>query len=80
MRPSSSTQSQTNQLPRPRQSGQSGQIVIEYILLLIVVISIGGLLMRTLVSSDPNNAGVVYRVWQEVLIEVGKDKADEPAP
>jgi hypothetical protein len=54
--------------------------VIEYILLLIVVISIGGLLMRTLVSSDPNNAGVVYRVWQEVLIEVGKDKADEPAP
>jgi len=57
---------------------RKGQVVVEYVLLLIIAVSIAGLVLKGCVSRKQDEAGVVIQFWDEMLNVVGADEADEP--
>ncbi|MEK6774624.1 MAG: hypothetical protein AABY64_11820 [Bdellovibrionota bacterium] len=55
----------------------SGQVIIEYVLLLVISVSIAALVIRQLGSRDPNEPGLIIVKWQQVLQAVAKDLPDK---
>lgn len=55
-----------------------GQVVVEYVLLLVIAVGIAGLVMRSCVSRNEDQAGVIIQFWDEMLRVIGSDEADEP--
>ena len=62
-----------------RQS-QAGQIVLEYVLLLAIAVSIAVILTRAMISRTEGGEGFVIKAWQELVDEIGADKADDLSP
>jgi hypothetical protein len=62
---------------RVRSIGQSGQIVVEYILLLAVAVTIAALITKTMIGTDPNKPGFVLTAWRSIVREIGADHADD---
>lgn len=62
---------------RVRSLGQSGQIVVEYILLLSVAVILAALITKTMVGSDPDNPGFVLTAWRSIVTTIGADHADD---
>lgn len=59
---------------RPR---ERGQVVVEYVLLLIVSVTIAFVITRLMVGRDPGNPGFVISTWQAIVEEIGSDRADD---
>lgn len=57
---------------------QSGQIIIEYLLLMLVTIGIAALFVRILVSRNPDEPGALFRRWDAVNQQIGKDDPEKP--
>ena len=57
--------------------GQSGQIVVEYILLLAVAVVVAALITKTMISRDQDNPGFVLTAWRDVITTIGEDKPDD---
>ncbi len=55
---------------------EKGQVLIEYILLMVIVISCASILMRALVSRQPGKQGMVIRVWDDIIRTLGNDLPD----
>ncbi len=55
-----------------------GQVVVEYVLLLVVAVAIFGLAMKSCVSRQEDDAGVVIQFWDDMIKILGSDFADEP--
>jgi len=55
----------------------AGQVVVEYVLLMVVSVAIAALVIRQLGSRDPDEPGLIIVKWQEVLQAVGKDIPDK---
>jgi len=58
--------------------GQSGQIIVEYVLLLSIAVMIAVLITKTLIGRDPGSEGFVIRTWQTLIDQIGADHADDP--
>lgn len=56
---------------------QKGQIVVEYVLLLVVAVSISAMLVSNLVSRDPDNPGLLSSKWHSILMTIGDDVPDQ---
>ncbi len=55
---------------------QSGQIVVEYVLLLAISVSIAIVVISQLInrdSNDPGNSGAVIQKWTEIQKTIGED-------
>lgn len=65
-----------NIIPR----GNHGQIVVEYVLLLVVGVSIAALITTTLVSRNPDNPGFLVKKWVDMINLIGEDTADDLKP
>ncbi len=57
--------------------GERGQVVVEYVLLLITSVIVAMLITRLMVGRDPGNPGFVISAWQAIIDEVGRDFADD---
>jgi hypothetical protein len=57
--------------------GERGQVVVEYVLLLIASVTIAMLITKLMVGRDPGNPGFVISAWQAIVDEIGADKADD---
>lgn len=57
--------------------GDRGQIVIEYVLLMIFAFTIAAILTRAMVGRDKDNPGFVIEAWQAMLQQIGADRADD---
>ena len=57
--------------------GERGQVVVEYVLLLIASVTIAMLITKLMVGRDPGNPGFVISAWQAIIDEIGADKADD---
>lgn len=57
-------------------SNSSGQVVIEYVLLLVVAVSIAAILTKQLASRDPENPGVLVSKWHRLLNVIAEDLPD----
>jgi uncharacterized protein (UPF0333 family) len=55
---------------------EKGQVLIEYILLMVIVISCASILMRALVSRQSGRQGMVIRVWDDIIRTLGNDMPD----
>lgn len=53
---------------------QSGQIVVEYILLIVIVVSMALLIGQLLVSRNSEEPGLITGQWNKVLETIGADK------
>lgn len=56
---------------------QSGQIVVEYVLLLFVVITIATLITKSLVSREVGAEGSIIKAWNQMITSIGNDDAGE---
>ena len=61
-----------------QKTNQKGQILLEYILLIVVVAAIAQALMSELVQRTPGDQGVVIKTWIGVSEIIANDPADEP--
>ncbi len=56
---------------------ERGQVVVEYILLLVISVTLALLITRVMVGRDPGNPGFVISAWNAMVLEIGDDKADD---
>ena len=52
---------------------QGGQIFLEYILLVLVMVTVGGIIVKGLINRDPDNQGALIKQWSRVLTLIGED-------
>ena len=57
--------------------GQSGQIVVEYVLLLAIAVMVATLITKTMISPNKDNPGFVLSAWHDVVNAIGADKPDD---
>ncbi len=57
---------------------QSGQIVVEYVLLLSIAVTLAVMVTRTLVGREEGSEGFVIKAWQTLITQIGADHADAP--
>ena len=55
----------------------SGQVVVEYVLLLIIAVSIAMLITSLMVSRNPESPGFLIKTWRGMLDTMGSDPADD---
>ena len=55
---------------------EKGQLVVEYVLLLFIVVFISGLLSKGLVGRRDGSSGVIINKWGQILETVGQDLGD----
>ncbi len=58
------------------QAAQRGQIVVEYVLLLLVVVTIAAAIVKTVASRDPSDPGFLISAWDKMLNTIGSDLND----
>ena len=56
---------------------RSGQVVIEYVLLLVIVSSVGAFLIKSLVSRSPDDTGILVKKWNAILQVIANDNPEE---
>lgn len=57
-----------------------GQIVVEYVLLLVVGVGLAILITSTMVSRNPDSPGFLVKKWYDIIQTIGKDTADDLMP
>ncbi|HEX7673091.1 MAG TPA: hypothetical protein VF412_02915 [Bdellovibrio sp.] len=53
-----------------------GQIVVEYVLLLVLAVALATLLAKQLVSRDVDNGGILTVKWHKIMVAIGADIPD----
>ncbi len=53
-----------------------GQVIIEYILLMIIVVGIAAVIISGVVSRDESEPGFLIKAWNELVITIGNDCVD----
>ena len=59
---------------------QRGQIVVEYVLLIVVGVTVAILITSTMVSRNASSPGFLVKKWTEIITVIGNDPADDLAP
>jgi len=62
--------------PLKRLSQQSGQIVVEYVLLLSIAVTLAMVIISLMVkrdSTDPENSGALIQKWRGIQETIAKD-------
>lgn len=61
-----------------KRKNQSGQVIIEYLLLLVIAVGMAAILTKQLVSRTPGEEGILVTKWHAMLKVIGDDLADDP--
>lgn len=59
-------------------ANRRGQIVVEYVLLLVIGVSLAFLITSQMVSRSSENTGFLVKKWIAIIKAIGSDKADDP--
>lgn len=54
-----------------------GQVVVEYVLLLVVSVAVATLIVSLMVSRQSDNPGFLIEKWKEIIDFIGSDYPDE---
>ena len=52
---------------------QAGQVVVEYVLLLVVAVALATLITNLIVSRDEESPGFLITKWQQIITFIGDD-------
>lgn len=55
---------------------KAGQVVVEYVLLLVVAVGIAALVVNQMASRNPENPGIITAKWQQILKTIAEDIPD----
>ena len=69
-----------NSSPQTILRASGGQIVVEYVLLLIIGVAVATLITTTMVSRSPENPGFLVKKWFDIIKVIGEDTADDLKP
>ncbi len=58
-------------------ANRRGQVVVEYVLLLVIAVAVAALITKELVRRDPDAPGVLIKKWDDILKEIGSDLPDK---
>lgn len=53
---------------------QKGQVIIEYVLLLVVIVGLGAVILRSMVSRDQDSPGFLIQKWKSVSDQIANDQ------
>ena len=69
-------------LPSSKDSfySQRGQIVVEYVLLLVIGVSVAMLITSKMVSRNSESPGFLVKKWYEIIKAIGQDTTDDLKP
>ena len=56
---------------------KSGQVAIEYVLLLVVVSSLGAVIIKGLVSRNADEPGLLVAKWHSIIKTIAEDNPEE---
>ncbi len=59
---------------------KKGQVLVEYLLLMVIAVGCVTLLMKPLVGRDSANPGIITGAWQKILNNIGDDLPDCAKP
>jgi hypothetical protein len=60
--------------------GHGGQIVLEYVLLLVLGVAVAMMITSRMVSRSANNPGFLVKKWVDIINLIGSDTADDVKP
>ncbi|MFP5520277.1 MAG: hypothetical protein ACLGGX_10255 [Bdellovibrionia bacterium] len=60
-----------------RLANDRGQVIIEYVLLMIIAVGLAVALTRQLVSRNQDDPGVLTGAWHNILTTIGDDIPDK---
>ena len=52
---------------------QAGQVIIEYLLLMLVAVAVASIFVRILVKRSEDEKGALFQRWDAVGKQIGKD-------
>ena len=59
---------------------KAGQVLVEYLLLMVIAIGISTLLTKKLISRKSSEKGIIVDTWDRILTNIGKDVPDCEKP
>lgn len=59
-------------------NNQTGQILVEYVLLLVIGVALAALITSTMVSRNPDSPGFLISKWSQIIQTIGQDEPDVP--
>jgi uncharacterized protein (UPF0333 family) len=59
---------------------KKGQVLVEYLLLMVIAVGISAFLTKKLIQRDPAQPGLITGAWNKILINIGKDVPDCKKP
>ena len=62
---------------QPVHRSEQGQVVVEYVLLLMVGVLIAFMLSNFMVSRSPSSTGFLIAKWYRIIVAIGADQADD---
>ena len=63
-------------LKHQRLGNQSGQVIVEYVLLLVIGVAMAALITRVMVSRNPDTPGFLIVKWSQIIKTIGEDYPD----
>jgi hypothetical protein len=60
-----------------RRQSTNGQIVVEYVLLLVVAVSLAILITKVVINRSADNPGFVINAWEAMIQQIGAEKPDD---
>jgi hypothetical protein len=60
-----------------RRQSNSGQIVVEYVLLLVVAVTLAILITKLVISPKKDNPGFVINAWEAMIQQIGVEMPDD---
>lgn len=58
-------------------TNRRGQVVVEYVLLMIITASMAALLVKGLASRNPDNPGILISKWCQLLESIAQDEPED---
>jgi len=58
-------------------ANRRGQIVVEYVLLLVIGVALAFLITTQMVSRSESSPGFLVRKWVSIITAIGADSADD---
>lgn len=58
---------------KSRRGSARGQVLLEYILLLVITIAVAAMILRVLVRKDPDEPGALLTRWNAINQAIGQD-------
>lgn len=55
---------------------QSGQVLIEYVIILVILVAAATALVSRLIGRDPQNPGFVITSWNSIALIIAQDNPD----